>query len=338
MPVSVWEIVSFVRSKVGCGYVWGASGETCSLSFRQALAKRAPSQAGAILGTSGKWDGMQVFDCATLIREAFRAAGIQKASGATTIWRTWAFSEKGTIATLPANEPGIALFRADSSGAKDKMGHIGLTIGGGLTVDARGSANGVLLGNLSDVKWTHWARFTDMDYSAEPPTLPALMTALVATKGGALNIRSRPDTKAQVLGKLPKGEALAVLKDGQTLADWLKVYYAGGVAYVMAKYVSMGVALPPQPATNEPADPPPQAPLELRTLRYTPGLPIMRGEDVIALQNRLQALGHNPGAVDGAYGPKTKAAVIAFQLDAFQTQPKEWDGVAGPKTWEKLKY
>lgn len=335
MPVSVWEIVSFVRSKVGCGYVWGASGETCSLSFRQALAKRAPSQAGAILGTSGKWDGMQVFDCATLIREAFRAAGIQKASGATTIWRTWAFSEKGTIATLPAGEPGIALFRADSSGAKDKMGHIGLAIGGGLTVDARGSANGVLLGKISDVKWTHWARFADVDYSAAPLALPALLMALVATRSGALNIRSRPDTKAQVLGKLPKGAELPVYRDGQTKADWLKVYFAAGPAYAMAQFLNVGAtpetAVPPK-ETPTPAP----APVVRRVLRYSPGLAIMKGEDVKLLQARLAQAGYAVGVVDGQFGPKTKAATMAFQLDAFPAQPKEWDGIAGPKTLGKL--
>jgi peptidoglycan hydrolase-like protein with peptidoglycan-binding domain len=51
---------------------------------------------------------------------------------------------------------------------------------------------------------------------------------------------------------------------------------------------------------------------------------------------RLQALGHKPGAVDGVYGPKTKAAVLEFQLDAFPAQPKEWDGIVGPKTWGKV--
>ena len=334
MIVSVWDLVTYVRNKVGCGYVWGASGETCSLSLRQRLAERAPAQKARILGTCAKWDGVQVFDCATLIREAFKAAGIKKGSGTTTIWRTWPFIEKGTIDTLPMGEPGIALFVSEGS---DKMAHIGMTIGGGLAVDCRGSVDGVLLGPVSGHKWTHWARFADVNYEAVRPDLPAILPGVVATKSGTLSVRARPDTKAQVLGKLPKGEALAVLKDGQTLADWLKVYYAGGVAYVMAKYVSMGVALPPQPATNEPADPPPQAPLELRTLRYTPGLPIMRGEDVIALQNRFQSLGHNPGVVDGVYGPKTKAAVIAFQLDAFPTQTKEWDGIVGAKTWAKLK-
>ena len=335
--IPVWDLVSYVRSKVGCGYVWGASGEFCSPSLRSILAKRAPSQKGNILGICEKWDGMQVFDCATLVREAFKAAGVNRSSGATTIWRTWPFIEKGTIDTLPVGEPGIALFRAEGV---DKMAHIGMTIGGGLAVDARGSSNGVLLGPVSSCKWTHWARFEGVDYRAERPGLPAVLPGLVATKSGALNLRARPDTKAQVLAKLPKGAELAVYKDAQVIADWLKVYYADGMAYAMKQYVNVGVALPAEPPAEKPADPPtepPAAPLELRTLRYTPGLPMMRGEDVKLAQARLAALGHNPGAADGVYGPKTKAAVLAFQLDAFQTQPKEWDGIVGTKTWGKLK-
>lgn len=37
------------------------------------------------------------------------------------------------------------------------------------------------------------------------------------------------------------------------------------------------------------------------------------GEIVMQLQRRLRAAGLNPGGIDGAFGPKTKAAVMAFQ-------------------------
>ncbi|MBI2874804.1 MAG: peptidoglycan-binding protein [Firmicutes bacterium] len=41
--------------------------------------------------------------------------------------------------------------------------------------------------------------------------------------------------------------------------------------------------------------------------------PYMRGEDVLAVQKALLKCGFNPGPLDGIYGPKTEAAVKAFQ-------------------------
>lgn len=54
----------------------------------------------------------------------------------------------------------------------------------------------------------------------------------------------------------------------------------------------------------------------------------MTPDEIRALQSRLAALGYNPGAADGYFGPKTKAAVIAFQRDHWLVP----DGIVGPKT------
>ena len=54
--------------------------------------------------------------------------------------------------------------------------------------------------------------------------------------------------------------------------------------------------------------------------------------DVIAMQQRLLSKGHSPGPIDGAIGPKTYAALVAFQR-ANGLKP---DGIAGPLTWAKL--
>nr|WP_304528698.1 peptidoglycan-binding protein [Archangium sp. Cb G35] len=56
------------------------------------------------------------------------------------------------------------------------------------------------------------------------------------------------------------------------------------------------------------------------------------GAPVTALQNRLNQLGFNAGAADGQFGPKTTAAVKAFQ----NAKGLVADGVVGPKTWNKL--
>jgi hypothetical protein len=46
------------------------------------------------------------------------------------------------------------------------------------------------------------------------------------------------------------------------------------------------------------------------------------------VQSALTDLGYDPGAVDGAWGPKTQAAVIQFQKDKGLSQ----DGIVGPNT------
>lgn len=57
----------------------------------------------------------------------------------------------------------------------------------------------------------------------------------------------------------------------------------------------------------------------------------MRGEAVAALQRRLSALGY-PVSADGAFGPRTRLALIAFQRDHGLTA----DGVAGTRTRQAM--
>jgi peptidoglycan hydrolase-like protein with peptidoglycan-binding domain len=56
------------------------------------------------------------------------------------------------------------------------------------------------------------------------------------------------------------------------------------------------------------------------------------GDDVTRLQKRLAASGFDPGGSDGVFGPKTEAALKAFQESAGITA----DGIAGPQTNAKL--
>jgi hypothetical protein len=54
-----------------------------------------------------------------------------------------------------------------------------------------------------------------------------------------------------------------------------------------------------------------------------------QGPDVEQFQLKLKAAGYDPGDIDGDFGPKTAAAVIAFQVDRPDLED---DGVAGPMT------
>jgi peptidoglycan hydrolase-like protein with peptidoglycan-binding domain len=66
------------------------------------------------------------------------------------------------------------------------------------------------------------------------------------------------------------------------------------------------------------------------------GRPVLRlgstGPDVVALQQRLAALGYNPGTASGNFETPTQGAVINFQ----KAKNLQADGVVGPGTWAAL--
>lgn len=68
-----------------------------------------------------------------------------------------------------------------------------------------------------------------------------------------------------------------------------------------------------------------------------PGVPTLSrgatGASVTDLQNRLTAAGFDTGPADGDFGPKTEAAVKAYQT----SRGLEVDGVVGPQTWGSLR-
>lgn len=61
--------------------------------------------------------------------------------------------------------------------------------------------------------------------------------------------------------------------------------------------------------------------------------PMLRGDDVAALQRDLGALGFDAGRVDGIFGPTTSAALGSFQRNAGITT----DGIGGPDTIAALR-
>lgn len=61
--------------------------------------------------------------------------------------------------------------------------------------------------------------------------------------------------------------------------------------------------------------------------------PMLRGDDVAALQHQLGGLGFDAGRVDGIFGPDTHGAVEEFQRNAGLTP----DGVCGPDTMTALR-
>ncbi|NJK36335.1 MAG: peptidoglycan-binding protein [Oscillatoriales cyanobacterium SM2_3_0] len=72
------------------------------------------------------------------------------------------------------------------------------------------------------------------------------------------------------------------------------------------------------------------------TTPVTPDIPAItrgdRGSQVRTLQTRLEVQGYEPGPVDGIFGPRTEAAVVAYQ----EARGMDPDGVVDERTWIAL--
>ena len=60
--------------------------------------------------------------------------------------------------------------------------------------------------------------------------------------------------------------------------------------------------------------------------------PLMKGDKVKEIQNKLSSLGFDPGVIDGEFGPHTMASVMAYQ----QTKGMVVDGEVGKDTAKAL--
>ena len=140
------KVVEYAKSKIRCGYIWGATGQKCT----QALINKLSKNRHVDPNIAKKWIGKEVFDCAGLVAKAFQQVGIRLATGATSAWGKTSWQSKGEISTLPKNKVCI-LYRQEGG----KMQHTGIYLGNGEYIHAKGSREGVVKERMPG-KWTHW--------------------------------------------------------------------------------------------------------------------------------------------------------------------------------------
>lgn len=234
--MSARDAAAFARQHVGDGYIYGATGWTCSPARREQQAKQYPEYQDNILNVGAKWDGKTCWDCATFTRACAKVGGVVLPSGATSQWKKGGWGEKGTIDQLPAGK--VALLYREKGG---KMQHTGLYLGDSTVVDARGTKYGVLHGQIGKYAWTHYAIPEEWLEEKEGGESVQKME-VTAESGGTVNMRAKPDKAASVLAKVPIGEAVQVLgmEDG-----WATIQRDGVTGYMMAQYLrAQGEASP----------------------------------------------------------------------------------------------
>ena len=218
-------IETWIRSKVGCGYVYGATGWVCSLKRRQQQAEQYPEHAETIMNVCSKWDGKECYDCAQLIRRALESVGMTGVpSGATSQWKKKSlWTESGTIDSLPSD--GLVALCREADG---KMQHIGWRMSDGTVIDARSSQKGVITSEVSSYKWTHWMR-PNLEYKGETTMKSdVLYEAVVSTSEHSLRVREWAKT-GMIVGYVPTGKTVEVLAEDKD--NWWKIRYGELVGY-----------------------------------------------------------------------------------------------------------
>lgn len=134
------------------GYIWGTRGQTWTQAKQDAATRDMTVRYGQ------KWVGKRVADCSGLFVWAFRQLGGDIYHGSNTMWKKYT-TNKGALTGEMSIRPGTAVFTVGSDGVR---GHVGLYIGDGVCIEAKGTAYGVVTSPLS--RWDEWGELVGVEY------------------------------------------------------------------------------------------------------------------------------------------------------------------------------
>lgn len=213
-------LVAFTKTKLGTPYVYGAKGKVLTQAQFNSLRSMYPS---IIPASDVKKVGKVCVDCSGLISWY---TGVQRGSSQHKTAATKVLS----ISQISKAVPGCLLWRS---------GHIGVYIGDGYCIEAKGSAYGTVKSKVANRNFTHilWSR--DIDYSTtssnQTPTNTTSDNRPIVKTTANLNIRDKANKSSASLGVIPKGTSIRLVEQGDS---WSKVDWNGKVGWCSNGYLS----------------------------------------------------------------------------------------------------
>jgi len=216
------ELVAWCESKLGTPYVYGAKGAVLTQSQINTWAALYPSTfTAAYIAKAKTFIGQACTDCSGLISwltGTLRGSSNYKDTAAQMV----------VIGKLDESMIGWAVW---------KSGHIGVYIGNGYCIEAKGINYGTIKSKVSDTAWTHVLKLRDIDYtdSSNVSSTYGIATgaAGLTITASSLYVRDYPKT-GDVLDTLMKGTA--VYPTGKAFVDgeaWLQI----PAGWISGKYV-----------------------------------------------------------------------------------------------------
>jgi|GEM_PF-5906045 len=165
-------MVEFARKALNeeWGYFYGSFGQVATQNLLDSKAKQYPSvynsrlyDGRTVYQHAQQWLGRRVVDCIGLMKGyLWWDSGINgpKYDSKTDKGANSTYNEatkKGAIETIPETH-GVLVWRD---------GHIGVYVGNGKVIEARGTAYGVVETNLFERSWTGWCYYKNMSYKTD---------------------------------------------------------------------------------------------------------------------------------------------------------------------------
>lgn len=230
--------------------------------------------------------------------------------------------EKGDISTIP-NIPGLAVWQS---------GHIGVYIGDGWVIEARGYAYGVQKTDVTKRNWKKWGKLPAslLTYGGEVPIVPYKLGERTLKKGMTGDDVKELQTALIDLG-YDVGRSGADGDYGTNTENGVKAFQAAHGLTTDGIFGAKSFAAL-QEASKEEGSPDASEPVgsDLPVLQY--GARDVATAGTVA---NLQSLLNKHGAkltIDGDFGGKTKSALLSFQASKGLAAT----GITNPKTWELL--
>lgn len=155
-------LVEYCHAQLGRPYWYGTFGQKASQTLLEAKRKQYPKYYTA--SNFNSQTGQKVHDCIGLIKgymwtkDADDMKPVYCSNGfndySANMFRNHCKRKSSFFAQMP-EVPGLAVFM---------NGHVGVYVGGGKVIEARGHAYGVVMTDLSKRPWTHWAYIDEIEY------------------------------------------------------------------------------------------------------------------------------------------------------------------------------
>lgn len=207
-------------------------------------------------------------DCINLIKAVIRTGGLKSytTAGTSSLWASGALADGNKYKDLTYRQEsilnpreGMLAFKGKPLGFSGQPQHVGLVArkGEGWTVIHSSSVYGKVVETplTSKEGWTLLAIHRHIDIIEEEipvSNTEVQYTAVVATNGGNLNLRSGPGKTYPVIKKIPNGEEVGVIMEYET--GWAFVQHGKSTGYVSRDYLNTNTAPQPEPGPELPTN------------------------------------------------------------------------------------